>query len=60
MVNIPDMQYINKIRENLWSGTIHGKAAVMIGAGFSRNADKLIPDVSPFPLWNHLVTKMCD
>lgn len=44
--NIPESirPYLNEIAERLWAG----RAAVMVGAGFSKNAS---PD---FPDWNHL------
>ncbi len=44
--NVPDSirPYLNEIAERLWAG----RAAVMVGAGFSKNAGKDFPD------WNRL------
>ncbi len=42
--------YLNEIAERLWS--CH--AAVMIGAGFSKNAKKTNPSQKDFPDWNEL------
>lgn len=42
--------YLNEIAERLWSG----QAAVMIGAGFSKNAKKTNPSQKSFPDWNQL------
>lgn len=55
---ITDQPYIEQIRKRLWSGREFGQAAVMVGAGFSRNADKLLPSTPPFPLWNELAKHM--
>lgn len=50
--------HIQHIRENLWCGREFGQAAVMIGTGLSRNADKVSPNVPPFPLWYELCLAM--
>lgn len=42
--------YLNKIAERLWTG----HAAVMIGAGFSRNAKTESTPQKSFPDWNQL------
>lgn len=42
--------YLNVIAERLWSD----HAAVMIGAGFSKNAKKTNPSQKDFPNWNDL------
>ena len=42
--------YLNEIAERLWSG----HAAVMVGAGFSKNAKKNNPSQRDFPDWNEL------
>lgn len=44
------MPYVNEIAERLASG----HAAVMIGAGFSRNAVKVVPSAPDFPTWHDL------
>jgi hypothetical protein len=58
MTILPDQHYINEIRKRLWSGGVHGQAAVMVGAGFSRNAQKITPDGPEFPLWWELGAEM--
>lgn len=42
----------------MWSGGEFGKAAVMVGSGFSRNADKISATSPDFPLWWDLEEKM--
>ena len=42
--------YLDKIASRLWSNS----AAVMVGAGFSRNAKPLDSTVAPFPSWQEL------
>lgn len=51
---LDDLKYIELIRKNLWSGQEFGRAAVIVGCGFSRNADKISDGVPPFPLWTDL------
>lgn len=36
-----DAHHIERLRRRLWSGQAFGRAAVMVGAGFSRNAERL-------------------
>ena len=43
-------KYLNEIAERLWSD----HAAVMVGAGFSKNAKKNNPSQKDFPDWNEL------
>lgn len=56
----PDQIHIEKIKKLLWSGREFGQASVMIGTGFSRNADKAHYSASPFPLWQKLADNMYD
>ena len=56
---IPDQIYLNKVRDALWSRPLAG-ASVMIGSGFSRNADKPRPEVSDLPLWSDIAVEMAD
>jgi hypothetical protein len=46
--------HIKYIRNRLWTGREFGKAAVMVGSGFSRNAQRLVPTAPQFPLWRDL------
>ena len=54
----PDIQHVEEIRRALW--TRFGRAAVMVGAGMSRNAEPLRPDRPAMPTWGDLVTAMID
>ncbi|WP_441291614.1 SIR2 family NAD-dependent protein deacylase [Sorangium sp. KYC3313] len=47
--DLPDRVHIEALREALWRP--ESRAAVLVGAGMSRNADKLSPAVPDFPLW---------
>lgn len=53
--SIPDQVHINSLRQALWSGPTYGRAAVMVGAGFSLNAVPIEPDVGSFPTWSGLM-----
>ena len=55
-----DQPQVDQIRDRLWSGREFGRAAVMVGAGFSRNAESHSPDVPPFPSWAQLGEAMYD
>ncbi|MBC9784992.1 SIR2 family protein [Heliobacterium chlorum] len=50
--------HIEQIRKRLWCGREFGQAAVMIGAGFSKNANKILPSTNSYPLWLDLADKM--
>jgi len=52
---IPDQVHINSLRNALWSGPTYGRAAVMVGAGFSLNAVPIEPGIGKFPTWNGLM-----
>ena len=55
---LPDQRYINYVRDALWSRA--GRASVMIGSGFSKNALPNRPDVGELPLWDELARAMSD
>jgi SIR2-like domain len=57
---LPDQNHIDQIRKRLWCGRDIGQAAVMVGAGFSRNAEKISSNVPNFPLWHELAGKLYD
>jgi SIR2-like domain len=57
---LPDQNYIDQIRKRLWCGRDIGQAAVMVGAGFSRNAEKLSINVPDFPLWTEVASQLYD
>ena len=52
---IPDQSHLNKVRDALWNRPFAG-ATVMIGSGFSRNADKPRSEVDDLPLWSDIAT----
>lgn len=55
---LPDQLHIEKIREKLWNNSNIGQVAIMVGAGFSLNANKTSEGASSFMLWNELVSNM--
>jgi len=57
-IDFPDHHHFLKIRERLWCGREFGQAAVMVGAGFSRNTIKANSTVPDLPLWGELANKM--
>lgn len=59
-VHFPDQIHVEQIRRHLWSGREFGRAAVMIGSGFSLNSVKVNDSVPNFPIWKQLAEKMFD
>ena len=57
MTSFPHQNTFNAIRDALWSPTTAG-ASVLVGSGFSRNADKARPDASEMPRWSDLAASM--
>lgn len=53
-----DQPQIERIRERLWNGREFGRAAVMVGAGFSRNAERRSVSDPLFPLWSETARAM--
>jgi hypothetical protein len=56
----PDHIHIAQIRSALWSGREYGRAAVLVGTGFSRNAIPATTTPRPIPLWNDLTRVLID
>ena len=54
MAPFPDHMHVEKIRDALWRRPEFGQAAVLVGAGFSRNAEPASIGAPPFPLWADL------
>ena len=52
-----DQSHINQVREALWERP-YGRASVMVGSGFSRNAAKVQPGAGDPPMWNELAREM--
>src|SRR3954466_291790 len=57
---LPDKHHIDEICRRLWSGREVGRAAVMIGAGFSRNAIGINPTTPPAPLLEDIAVRLFD
>ena len=60
MLDFPDLHHFEQIRQRLWCGREFGQAAVMVGAGFSRNAEKIASSTPDFPLWGDLASDIYD
>jgi hypothetical protein len=60
MNSLPDDKYILAIRSALWCLGDEGRAAVMVGAGFSLNADPAVQGPRPFPLCADLLGGLFD
>lgn len=57
---LPDQLHIEQIRKKLWNNSNIGQVSVMVGAGFSLNANKISDNSPSFLLWNELIKKMKD
>ena len=57
-MSLPDQKYVNHVRDALWAQA--GRASVMIGSGFSKNAQPARPDAGELPLWDELARGMFD
>lgn len=55
---LPDQNHIYRIRKKLWSGQEYGNVSVMVGSGFSLNAEKTSNSSSLFLTWTQLVKRM--
>ncbi len=53
-----DAHHLERLRQSLWSGQAIGRAAVLVGAGFSRNAERVNPASPPLPDFKQLATEM--
>ena len=57
-MSLPDQKYMNHVRDALWSRA--ERASVMIGSGFSKNAQPTRPGAGELPLWHELARAMFD
>jgi tetratricopeptide (TPR) repeat protein len=55
---LPDQSHMNMVKNALWASN-GGRASVMIGAGFSRNASKKTVSAKDFPLWHEITSTLC-
>ena len=53
-VQFEDEIHLSVISDALWEGKDSGRAAVLIGAGFSRNAESSRINAAKFPLWSEI------
>ena len=58
-MTFPDQSHINRIRDALHQRSGNG-ASVMVGSGFSRNAEQIILGAKPMPTWQDLVDHFHD
>ena len=58
-MTLPDQTHINQVREALHRRTGNG-ASVMVGSGFSRNADRISITAKEMPSWQGLVDHFYD
>ena len=56
-MEFPDQSHFNRIRNSLWKQS--ATATVMVGSGFSRNAEKSQSTALPAPTWRDLSEAMC-
>ena len=56
-LSFPDQSHINRVRDALWERP-NGRASIMVGAGFSRNADSTTRYADDFPLWRDIAEEM--
>src|SRR5437588_12613675 len=52
--------HLEKIRTALWCRREFGQASVLVGAGFSRNAERAKLSAPPFPLWADLAKEFVE
>jgi len=55
---LPDKASLNAIQQALWTTDEHRGAAVMIGAGLTRTANRAANNAPLPPLWTDLVRKI--
>lgn len=58
-LNFPDLPHFKQLQKDLWRWPV-SKAALMVGAGLSKNANRLPGFDKGFPTWRSLVRVMFD
>ena len=58
-MSFPDLAHLRQLQTDLWRWP-SGRAAVMVGAGFTLNAEPLPGTDMPLPTWRQLVRSMFD
>ena len=54
-----DIANVLHIREALYRHKALGSASIMVGAGFSRNADAISSAARPMPNWSQMAAALC-
>jgi hypothetical protein len=57
--DFPDQFAVEFLRDSLWRDVGGGRASVMVGAGFSRNANASSPSSRPMPTWPQMSSALC-
>lgn len=55
----PDIANVLRIRDALWRHRVLGNASIMVGAGFSRNADSVSSTSRQMPSWYQMASALC-
>ncbi len=55
----PDQFAVDFIRDSLWKESAEGRASVMVGSGFSRNARATSPSARAMPTWAEMSQALC-
>lgn len=58
-MNFPDLSHLRQLQKDLWQWP-KSRASVMVGAGFSLNAEPIASVTTRFPTWRQLVRAMFD
>lgn len=59
-MSFDDQAHVARIADALWSHSPTGTAAVLVGAGFSKNATKSLASARPMAGWNEIYMAMVD
>src|SRR5258708_17386699 len=59
-MSFTDQSRVDFLRDALWRHRPIGRAAVMVGSGFSRNARPTSASARPMPTWRDLAKYLCD
>ena len=60
MKTFADLHHLKRLRDDLWKTPVCGQAVVMVGAGFSLNAESIPGDHHSFSTWPELANEMFD
>lgn len=60
MTSFPDQVHLDRIVDALWRKSPLGNAALMVGAGMSRNARNIADPSRMMPTWGELAESLCE